>query len=265
MNYYIPNELLTTNNAKTIKGENKGVITYIMYLAPHTQNSKGINLCSHASVGCAKACLFNSGSARFDAVQNGKINKTEYFINNRHEFLAQLDKELAKIEAKFANIDDAIPAIRLNGTADIRFEKFKVRDGKNLFELYPNLQFYDYTKNYLRFNAKLPSNYHLTFSMSETNKDKCIELLAKGVNVAMVFDTKRLDELPNRYLGYEIINGDESDLRFLDGEGVIVGLRYKNMTNQGKGANKVEIENNDFIINVEGNKDIEYYDNTQVA
>jgi hypothetical protein len=40
------------------KGEKLGYTTYIMYLAPYTQNSKGINLCSHASVGCAKACLF---------------------------------------------------------------------------------------------------------------------------------------------------------------------------------------------------------------
>ena len=193
-NYRVPKNLLSTNNAKTIKGEGKGVITYIMYLAPFTQNSKGINLCSHASPGCAKACLFNSGAARFDRVQEGKINKTEYFLADRKAFLEQLDGEIAKIERKFAKIDDAIPAIRLNGTADIVFEKFKIRDGKNIFELYPNIQFYDYTKNYTRFRKVLPKNYHLTFSMSETNKVMSLNLLEKGYNVAIVFGVKNETE-----------------------------------------------------------------------
>ena len=96
MNYRTPNNLLSTNNAKTIKGEKVGYTTYIMYLSPHTQNSKGINLCSHASKGCAKACLFSSGAARFDNVQEGKMNKTEYFLADRVKFLNQLDKEVAK-------------------------------------------------------------------------------------------------------------------------------------------------------------------------
>lgn len=250
MNYTIPKNLLSTNNSKTIKGEKKGYTTYIMYLAPYNQNSKGINLCSHASEGCAKACLFGSGAARFTNVQQGKINKTEYFLADRSAFLAQLDNEISKIVAKHSKNGDKF-AIRLNGTSDIRFEKFKIRDGKNIFELYPTVQFYDYTKNYLRFNVELPSNYHLTFSLSETNRDKAIELLGKGVNVAMVFGVKSETELPSEYLGYKVINGDESDLRFLDEKNVIVGLKYKLLTGKGtKGVNKDNLENNDFIIDV---------------
>lgn len=256
MNYYIPNNLLSTNNAKTIKGEGKGVITYIMYLAPYTQNSKGINLCSHASPGCAKACLFNSGAARFDRVQNGKINKTEYFLGDRRAFLAQLDGEIAKIERKFAKIDDAIPAIRLNGTSDIPFEKFKIRDGKNIFELYPNIQFYDYTKNHFRFRKTLAKNYHLTFSMSETNKETTLEILRDGFNAAIVFGVKNESDLPTHYKGFKVINGDESDLRFMDEQNIIVGLRYKNLTGKGtKGVNKDNLDNNDFIVNVDDSED----------
>ena len=97
MNYRIPNNLLSTTNSKTVKGEKLGYTTYIMYLAPHTQNSKGINLCSHASKGCAKACLFGSGAARFEEVQNGKTNKTEYYLADRKGFMTQLVKEVAKI------------------------------------------------------------------------------------------------------------------------------------------------------------------------
>ena len=130
------------------------------------------------------------------------------------------------------------------------FEK-QILDGKNIFELHPTAQFYDYTKNHFRFNVELPTNYHLTFSMSEDNKDKSFELLAKGVNVAMVFGVKTVEELPTSYNGYTVINGDESDLRFLDESNVIVGLKYKLMTGKGTaGSNKDNIENNDFIINV---------------
>ncbi len=78
MNYRVPKNLLSFKNSKTIKGEKLGIKTAILYLSPYTQNSKGINLCSHATEGCAKACLFGSGAARFSGVQAGKLNKTEY-------------------------------------------------------------------------------------------------------------------------------------------------------------------------------------------
>lgn len=253
MEYAKSNNLLSTNNAKTIKGEGLGFTTYIMYLAPHTQNSKGINLCSHASKGCAKACLFSSGAARFDRVQQGKRDKTEWFLDNRVEFLAKLDSEITAIKNKAKHqTSDNTPVIRLNGTSDITFEKFKIRDGKNIFELHPTIQFYDYTKNYKRFEKELPTNYHLTFSQSEDNKDKAIELLSSGKNVAVVFGVKKESELPKTYKGFKVINGDENDLRFLDEANVIVGLKYKLLTGKGtKGVNKVNVDTNDFIINVE--------------
>lgn len=242
--YYIPKNLLSKNNAKTIKGEKNNVITYIMYLAPYKQNSKGINLCSHASKGCASACLFNSGNARFDRVQKGKINKTEYFLADRVLFLEQLYLEISFLELRYKKSDMKL-AIRLNGTSDIRFEKFKIKDNKNIFQLFPNIQFYDYTKNHHRFNQLLPKNYDLTFSRSETNHNKSIELLSKGINVAMVFD-----KVPTSYMGYKVINGDENDIRFNDERGVIVGLKYKNVTIKGSNNKKMKAEN-DFIINIE--------------
>jgi hypothetical protein len=253
MTYTKTNALLTTNNAKTVKGEKLGYTTYIMYLAPHTQNSKGINLCSHASKGCAKACLFKSGAARFDRVQQGKINKTEWFLDNRQEFLEQLDNEVTKIKAKAKHqTSENIPVIRLNGTSDLPFEKYKIRNGKNIFELHPTIQFYDYTKNHKRFDKELPSNYHLTFSQSEDNQDKVKELIDRGINVAVVFAVKKETDLPDVYMGRPVVNGDESDLRFLDDEGVIVGLKYKLLTGKGtSGINKQNLEENKFLVQVE--------------
>lgn len=244
--YVKPANLLSTENAKTVKGEKVGYTTYIMYLAPHTQNSKGINLCPHASDGCAKACLFGSGSARFEKTQQGKINKTEYFLADRKAFLEQLVNEITKIETRHAKNKKKF-AVRLNGTSDIRFEKLKI-NGKNIFDTFPNVQFYDYTKNPIRMFMDMPKNYHLTFSMSEDNKDICLDMLKAGKNVAMVFGIKKSKPLPNEYMGFKVINGDETDLRFLDENNVIVGLKYKMIMTKGKGFNKKQVETNDFII-----------------
>jgi hypothetical protein len=237
-----------------------------MYLSPHKQNSKGKNLCSHASVGCAKACLFNSGAARFSNVQKGKMNKTEYFLADRKTFMHQLFFELTHIVKMHNKVVGDVQigltgkvvrykkfAVRLNGTADIPFEnlRYKLLDNKNIFELFPDIQFYDYTKNDTRFDKVLPRNYHLTFSRSETNDVESIDMLNRGYNVAYVFGVKNVQDLPKTYKGFKVINGDESDLRFLDEENVIVGLKYKLVTGAGTaGQNKDNIDNNDFLIDV---------------
>jgi hypothetical protein len=139
---------------------------------------------------------------------------------------------------------EAIPVFRLNGTTDITWEKFNIFNGKNIFEIFPDVQFYDYTKNHTRFNKVLPANYHLTFSRSETNHAKSLELLSRGINVAMVFDA-----IPATYEGYEVINADADDLRFLDSKGgVICGLRYKKMTNKGADNGQAFVSN--FAIKI---------------
>lgn len=242
-NYNKP--LLTKNNAKTIKGEKFGVITYIMYLAPYTQNSLGKNICPNASEGCASACLYKSGSARFTAVQNGRKLKADFFLSDREAFLALLKKQITKIVAKHKKLNEEV-CIRLNGTSDLAWETFKI-EGKSIIEHFSDVQFYDYTKSpkrMLKFvKGEMPTNYHLTFSRSEDNDNEVDIVLGNGGNVAVVF----ANELPKTYKGYKVINGDESDLRFKDESNIIVGLKYKLKT--GKGAdNKSELENNAFII-----------------
>jgi hypothetical protein len=223
--------LLSTNNAKTIKGEKLGYMTYILYMSPFTANSKGINVCSHASKGCADSCLVSSGfGGMYTSVMQGRLNKTEFFLKDRISFLNKLKGEIQKAVDK--NKDKAIVTFRLNGTSDLPYEKYNIFDGKNIFEIFPDVQFYDYTKNYKRFDKVLPANYHLTFSRSETNDVIAMGLLQRGFNVAMVFD-----KLPETYNGFKVINGDLDDLRFLDDKNVIVGLKYKKNTGKG-GAEK---------------------------
>ena len=66
------------------------------------------------------------------------------------------------------------------------------------------------------------SNYHLTFSAADGN-DMDVRLAASsGMNVAAVFRT-----VPETYVGRTVVNGDETDLRFLDPKGVVIGLKAK--------------------------------------
>jgi Gene product 88 len=238
---YYCSKLLTRNNHKTIKGEKYGYVTYILYMAPHKQNDHGKNLCANASAGCAAACLFKSGfGGMYTTVQRGRINKANWFIEDRKSFMTQLDKEVSNaIKRHMGNK----VVFRLNGTSDIPYEDIIVRDGKNIFQLYPKVQFYDYTKNWKRFDKALPKNYHLTFSRSEKNDDKAMELLSRGFNIAVVFN-----EVPKKFGGYKVVDGDKSDLRFKDGKGVIVGLKYKKLT--GKGVDNKAAFKSGFAISL---------------
>lgn len=209
--------LLTIGNTKTTKGEAMGYLTFIMHLAPSTLS--GYNTCPMASAGCASACLNTAGRGRFTATQEARIRKTRWFFENRDGFMAQLVKDIEAAIRK-AKRENMTPVFRLNGTSDIRWESVAVGAFRNVMEMFPAVQFYDYTK--LTNRRDIPANYHLTFSRSETNETDALRMLAQGMNVAVVFDT-----LPEKWAGVKVIDGTETDLRFLDEECVIVGLVAK--------------------------------------
>ncbi len=204
-------KLLGISNTKTLKGESLGYRTYIMHLAPGMLS--GFQVCASASSGCLKACLNLSGMGKFSNVQDARIAKTKLFFEDRGAFLDKLVKEI-QAAVKSSKKAGLIPVFRLNGTSDIRWENIPVRGYRNLFQLFPDIQFYDYTKHSNRKN--IPDNYHLTFSRSETNED---QILTVTYNTAVVFES-----LPTTYLGLPVVDGTETDLRFLDPQGVIVGL-----------------------------------------
>ena len=211
-------KLLNAGNYKTRKGEKYGWKTYGIHLAPY--NLSGKNVCSSASAGCSAACLNTAGRGSMHSVQDARVKKTRRFFEDRDGFLSQLFKEI-KSSIKSATKKELKSCFRLNLTSDILWERLVV-------EKFPQVQFYDYTKHLKRFvrflEGKLPSNYHLTFSRDETTPDALVKsLCASGGNVAVVFRKK----LPKTWLGIEVINGDDSDLRFEDGKGKIVGLVEK--------------------------------------
>jgi len=222
--------LLTTQNAKTIKGESLGYSTAILYMAPSTVGGRG-NVCSFASPECKAVCLYSAGRGRFNNVQKARIRRTNEFFDSPKGFIEVLSGDIAKHVIKSG---ENIPAIRLNGTSDLPWEMLKGNFGKSLMERFPQVQFYDYTKNPNRMkaylNGEFPKNYHLTFSRSECNDKVCEEILKLGGNVAVVFQK----ELPKTWNGYKVIEGDKTDLRFLDDSNVIVGLAAKGEAKKAK-------------------------------
>ena len=216
-------KLLTTANAKIRKGEKIGFKTFGIHLAPASLS--GFNVCKDASAGCAASCLNTAGMGAFSNVQNSRIEKTRLFFKDKAIFLSQLIKEITAA-VKSAEKQNLTAVFRLNLTSDLPWEKIKL-NGKSVFDLFPSVQFYDYTKSPERMTAfltgEMPQNYHLTFSKSETNGAIAESILKSGGNVAMVFRKS----LPSKWLGAEVVNGDETDLRFLDGAGKIIGLVEK--------------------------------------
>jgi hypothetical protein len=211
-------------NAKTIKNDQE---TYILYLSPYNLNDTGKNVCPFATKGCAKACLNSAGRGKFSNVQLARRRKTNLFFQDPQKFTQDLALDLAKINNKALKENKTI-FVRLNGTSDINFEKLLNRYLNISFAQFAGLKFYDYTKDKnkaLEYSTNEKRvKYRITYSRSEKDTDMDIKtLLNNGVNVAAVFSK----DLPNTYLGYPVINGDLTDLRFNDQLGVIVGLKAK--------------------------------------
>lgn len=221
--------LLSFNNVKTIKGEKLGYRTAILYLSPSDESGVA-NLCKFASKSCRELCLYNSGmSLMFPKINIARKKKTLLLIQDPDGFWKFVDDEIHNLRGWCWN-KNLTPAVRLNGTSDILNEQIIVMMNKN-----SDIQFYDYTKDITRISnyvsGKLPHNYHLTYSHSEGRLKESMWCLNNKVNVAVVFDTKKSKSLPEKWNGYTVVDGDESDLRFLDepvnGAGVVIGLRAK--------------------------------------
>lgn len=235
-------QLLTQGDAKTSKGEAAGYLTGILYLAPF--NLSGRNVCPHASEGCAAACLFSAGMGAFANVQDARIAKTKAFFRDPKAFVETLAQDIEALKRKAARLGLS-PCVRLNGTSDLPWENLGGQLGVCLMRRFPEIAFYDYTKNPARVRAwlegRMPANYSLTFSRSECNGETALELAKAGANVAAVFATKKGSKLPKSWAGRPVIDGDVNDLRFLDPKGRIVGLRAKGKAKQDESGFVVQI------------------------
>ena len=212
-------KLLTKGNPKTIKGQKKGYLTWILHLAPY--NLSGKNVCPKATAGCIAACLNLAGRGGMfkdggtNTIQQARIRKTRWFHANRDEFMLELARDICRA-INYSQKKGLTPVFRLNGTSDLPWEKYKVNaQGDNIFEMFHAFQFYDYTKVLGRKN--IPANYHLTFSRAESNDKDVVKALAAGMNVAAVYE-----EIPEG-----MYSADDTDLRFLDPSVGMMGLKVK--------------------------------------
>jgi len=230
-------------NAKTIKGDGSEYLTAILYMTPWKVmvEGKAFNSCPMAEqASCIDACLYSAGRGAFNNVQAARMRKTEWFYRDRVGFMEQLVQDIRKFET-YCVKRGIKPCVRLNGTTDIRWENIRpfTKDidglGDNIFELFPSVQFYDYTKIYNR-KTKDIFNYHLTWSYSGANvhwayADKLQDALANGMNVAVVF--RKEYKLPE-WRGINVTDGDKDDLRFLDPSNSIVALLAKGKAKKDK-------------------------------
>jgi len=238
-------------NAKTVKGDG-AYITAVMYLAPYTSSLAG-NVCPMALLaGCIEGCLNTAGRAAFTpSIIPARIAKTQRYMSDRAAFMAELVRDISNF-LKHCKRNDAKPAVRLNGTSDIQWEIAHpcTRNGQrfaSIFEAFPEVTFYDYTKIYKRAYRVLPSNYSLTLSYSGANEGYANAILKTaretGCNVAVVYRTKALrnaamtlqEGMPmGENVARAVINGDETDMRFLDPSNVVVGLYAKGRAKKDK-------------------------------
>jgi len=226
-------KLLSVDSNPKIAKSNKLSDEYwscIMHLRP-----VNTRICPYQiEAGCKDACLNTAGVAGiFPSVQDARQRKTDLFLNDQAEFMTQLVLDVIKF-IKACDRKGKKPAIRLNGTSDIQWEKIIVECGQNIFEMFPQVQWYDYTKIPTR-KIKHLINYHLTWSYSEASSKYANNFNKVKYNIAVVFHKK----LPKTFRGRKVIDGDKHDMRFMDEDNVVVGLLAKG---------KAKVEDNGFVI-----------------
>jgi hypothetical protein len=224
-------------NPKIAKGLNHGWYTLVLHLAPHTLAGRG-NVCSSSTEGCRAGCLSTAGrggigagsdedirAGRTNAIQAARVRRTRLFFDEGAAMFASiLRADIFKAERYCAKHGFKL-AVRFNGTSDLPWERI----APEIFAMFPDVRFYDYTKHDIvkRPRATLPANYTLTLSFSGSNHDACADAMNAGYNTAVVFSTPKGKPLPATFGPYRVVDGDETDLRFLDPCGVVVGLRAK--------------------------------------
>lgn len=233
----------TKQSAKLMYSYNNGVETYGVYLAPATlardNKHPHINVCP-CSEQCAESCLAGAGHNKvamlamkgingLTNIDKARVRKTHLFYDDREKFMRILVSEIASAKTRAEKKGMGF-AVRLNCTSDLNPELFTL-NGKNILQIFPDVQFYDYTKVPTRLDLinKYP-NYFLTYSYDGTHFSEQVakQFLANGGQVAVVYDV--YDEngkqtLPKEWWGYEVKDCNGYDMRYLDGN-CVAGLHY---------------------------------------
>jgi hypothetical protein len=223
------------------KSEHLGHYSGVFHGQPAYDYGAG-NTCPWRTPECVATCIAYTGRNPMELQQVGSVKKTakyrrtELLYKDYVKFFEQFVKEI-KLGLKRSIKKVLIPTMRPNGTTDLTWESMIVPGTSGtIFDLFPELQFIDYTKGFHRlFNEKLPANYHLTYSLNKNSPADAVEQILTKTrhNVTQVYTKEKYEEVLAR--GYDVWNGfiapvcsgDESDLRHLDPRGHVVALKYK--------------------------------------
>lgn len=241
--------LLTVDNPKIAKGQKAGVLTGVLHLLPAGEYARIAGLLGDAVVsltnacpwagGCKQTCLNTAGRgglpmasyagrAFANNVQHGRYKRTRMLDTDPAAFVATLIRDV-RVLADYARANGYDVAIRLDGTSDLALD---VR--------FPELAAaiadvgairYDYTKDPARARASadgaIPVRYVYSLDRGAAREAIARDILTRGGNVAVVFRVKRGRPLPATWSGFTVVDGDVTDLRYLDPRGTVVGLRAK--------------------------------------
>jgi hypothetical protein len=182
----------------------------------------------------------NRMSMNDELINRSRIKKTQLFFENRDYFVNWMAYEIELTKAKAEKLGMSF-SVRINNTSDINpLSFFLIKDGKkiNILDMFPDVQFYDYTKvpNRTKLMSMYP-NYDLTFSYDGYNQTTCLKMLKNKVRVAVVFD-----KVPEVLWGYKVIDGDLYDMRYRDDKNVIIGLKFKKVRKKLNKAYKFVIQ-----------------------
>ena len=233
-------KLLTVNNPKILKGNklNEKYLSAILHLSPINTR-----ICPYQDIAkCKEACLNTAGRGGIikkgettNTIQEARKRKTNLFLDDRDTFMELLVKDIQAFQRKCDRLGK-LPCIRLNGTSDIQWETIPIEGYENIFDMFSDIQFYDYTKIPTRKVSHI-KNYHLTWSYSEANNKYAKLFDSVPYNKAVVFN----GPLPSMFKGLKVIDGDKTDMRFLDRSNRVVGLKAKG---------KARKDTSGFVINV---------------
>ena len=218
-----PGKLLTQSISKL---EKNSTPTYGLALLPATFSGIG-NVCAFSD-SCAETCVAFSGNGSFSTTMNSRLAKTDFMVNHPYEFLLLLMEELTIIH----EYTDGESLVRLNTYSDIRYE----RVFPEFMRFTYSVEYYDYTKHTTRSRpaSTLPSNYRLTYSVSEKTTAQEIENakrerrnLAVVVSVRSGKTKEGWRPIPSTWRNMPTVDGDLTDDRTADPIGSVVILRRK--------------------------------------
>jgi hypothetical protein len=224
--------ILGEASTKTVKGEKIGYLTGIVYLKPDSV------ICPMAILaGCMNGCLESAGRGAFNSVQNARIAKTRFFYDHKESFMLSLAADVWALARRAKRLGFS-PLVRPNGTSDIAYENIAIVDNKNLFQLFPDVQFYDYTKHPARNLAgKTAGNYDLTYSFSAiTPKPISIKGLSNPHNARTAVVFQKREDIPTTFRTWSVVDGDDTDVRHIEPRGVVVALYAKGKAKRDTGG-----------------------------